>query len=202
MPKSPASVLRVHALAVARGDRMVLSELSFALAPGEIMHIRGGNGAGKTSLLEVLCGLRVPAAGRIEGQPTAAQHHWIGHKNALNPILTVRENLVFWCALNGHGAANVDSALARVGLKAQRHRPCGAISVGQRRRAALARLCAVSRPWWFLDEPLAGLDRVAIDILADLLHAHTRGGGAAVLTSHQALPDALARGVRELELGR
>lgn len=202
MPDSPVSALRVHALAVARGDRRVLSDLSFTLAPGEILHIRGGNGAGKTSLLEVLCGLRAPAAGRIEGQPTAAQRHWLGHKNALNPVLTVRENLVFWCALNGNGAAEVDAALARVGLKAQRHRPCGALSVGQRRRAALARLCAVSRPWWFLDEPLAGLDRAAVHVLADLLHAHARVGGAAVLTSHQALPDALACGVRELELGR
>jgi heme exporter protein A len=202
MPTSPVPSLRVHALVVARGDRTVLAGLSFALSPGEILHVRGGNGAGKTSLLEVLCGLRPPAAGRLEGQPLPAERHWIGHKNALNPTLTPRENLRFWCALNGVGVADVDAALERAGLKAQRARPCGALSIGQRRRAALARLCAVTRPWWFLDEPLAGLDRSAIGWLAELLHAHVRAGGAALLTSHQALPQALSRGVRELELGR
>ena len=195
----PIPSLQVRDLAVARGDRNVVEGLGFDVSPGEVLHIRGRNGAGKTSLLEVLCGLRIAAAGHIEGQPAAEQRHWLGHKNALNPALSPDENLRFWCALSGQVAADPGPALQRLGLKALRHRPCGKLSTGQRRRAALARLLALPRPWWFLDEPLAGLDHAGIDLLAGLLDQHLRNGGAALVTSHQPLPAGLA-GLRILEL--
>jgi heme exporter protein A len=193
--------LLAHDLAVARGDRVVAGPLSFAVAPGQVLHLRGRNGAGKTTLLEVLCGLRDPASGRLENRPETTQCHWVGHKNALNPALSPRENLAYWCALNGQPGAAVDAALERVGLKAQRHRPCGVLSTGQRRRAALARLLAAPRVWWFLDEPLSGLDAAALDLLAELLGAHLSGGGSAIVSSHQALPAALP-GLKTLELGQ
>ncbi|MBL6750480.1 MAG: heme ABC exporter ATP-binding protein CcmA [Nevskia sp.] len=199
MSNLPIPGLNVVNLAVARGDRTIFEGLGFAVAPGEILHIRGRNGAGKTSLLEVLCDLRAPAAGTVSGRPEPHQQHWIGHKNALNPALSPRENLAFWCALNGCQQPGLDAALQRVGVRALRHRPCGSLSTGQRRRAALARLCVAPRPWWYLDEPLAGLDSSGVELLAGLLAAHAAGGGAAVLTSHQALPDTLS-GVRILEL--
>jgi heme exporter protein A len=195
----PSPSLLVRNLAVARGDRSIVEGLDLAVAGGEILHIQGRNGAGKTSLLEVLCGLRQPAAGQVENQPEPEQRHWLGHKNALNPALSPEENLRFWCALNGHGADGVLPALNEVGLKALRHRPCGRLSTGQRRRAALARLLAAPRPWWFLDEPLAGLDHAGIELLAHLLGDHAAGGGGALVTSHQPLPSGLA-GVRALEL--
>ena len=194
----PSPSLQVQQLAIARGDRSIVEDLDFAVAPGEILHLRGRNGAGKTSLLEVLCGLRQPAAGTIEGQPEPERRHWLGHKNALNPALSAEENLRFWCALNGHAHDGVVPALERLGLKALRHHPCGKLSTGQRRRAALARLLAAPRPWWFLDEPLAGLDHGGIDLLAGLLETQVRGGGAVLLTSHQPLAGPAA--VRTLEL--
>jgi heme exporter protein A len=195
----PSPSLQIRQLAVARGDRTIVEGLDFSVAAGEILHIRGRNGAGKTSLLEVLCGLRQPAAGRIEHAPEPAQRHWLGHKNALNPALSPEENLRFWCALNGQPEAGVVPALQETGLKNLRHRPCGKLSTGQRRRAALARLLAAPRPWWFLDEPLAGLDHAGIELLARLLAAHAANGGAALLTSHQPLPAELAA-VRHLDL--
>ena len=201
MPFTNLQPLQVASLAIARGDRTVVEGLSLSVGAGEILHIRGRNGAGKTSLLEVLCGLRKPAAGGITGAPGLVALHWIGHKNALNPALSPRENLAFWCALNGAGSQRVDSAIERVGIKALRNRPCGSLSTGQRRRAALARLCAAERGWWFLDEPLSGLDTGGIDLLSGLLHEHVSVGGAAVLTSHQPLPDSLP-GLRSLELKR
>jgi heme exporter protein A len=195
----PSPSFSVHGLAVARGDRTIVEGLDFAIAAGEILHIRGRNGAGKTSLLEVLCGLRRPAAGRVDHPPEAALRHWLGHKNALNPALSPEENLRFWCALNGQPETGVAAALQQVGLKNLRHRPCGKLSTGQRRRAALARLLAAPRPWWFLDEPLAGLDHAGIELLARLLAAHAAEGGAVLLTSHQPLPSELAA-VRHLDL--
>lgn len=194
------SRLEVHQLVVSRGDRIVLDGLSFAVMAGEVLHILGRNGAGKTSLLEVLCGLRQADSGRIAPQPESRARHWIGHKNALNPTLSALENLEFWAALNGERLVDPRAALAAVGLqKAQQARPSGQLSTGQKRRAALARLVAVRRPWWFLDEPLAGLDVQGLALFADLLGEHVTGGGAVLVTSHQPLPGALPA-LRHLDL--
>lgn len=185
--------LRVSDLTVTRGDRTLVAGLGFGIEAGQVLHLQGRNGAGKTSLLEILCGLRTPAAGSIEGRPEPAAYHWIGHKNALNPVLSIEENLRFWCALHDLPASDIEAALNRVGLKALRHRPCGNLSTGQKRRAALARLVAAPRTWWFLDEPLAGLDAAGLTLFGELLDAHIQGGGAAVMTSHQPLPIEAAR---------
>lgn len=193
------SSLHVHQLVVSRGDRTVLDDLSFSVAAGEVLHIRGRNGAGKTSLLEVLCGLRAASGGRIEQQPAPSERHWIGHKNGLNPVLSALENLQFWAGLNGVTLRDPRGALASVGLKAQALRPAGTLSTGQKRRAALARLVAAPRPWWFLDEPLAGLDLEGLDVFARLVISQVSGGGTVIVTSHQPLPGEIP-GLRALSL--
>jgi heme exporter protein A len=185
-------------IAVARGSRTLKRGLDLELGPGEILHLRGANGAGKTSLLEVLCGLRAPVEGRLEA-PEPEQLHWVGHRNALNLALSPLENLVFWCGLNEVDAAAAPAALERLGLGKLRHRACRTLSAGQKRRAALARLAVVARAFWFLDEPLDGLDADGLARFAALLAAHAGGGGSAVVTSHQALPRDLPA-VRELIL--
>ena len=174
-----------------RGDRTLIDGLDFTVDRGQVLHLQGRNGAGKTSLLEALVGLRSLAAGSVDAAPEASARHWIGHRNALNPALSPSENLRFWCALNGVKNCDSESVLTRMGLKSQRHRPCGHLSTGQRRRAALARLIAAPRPWWFLDEPLAGLDVAGLELFAELLRHHLANGGSAVMTSHQPLPDGL-----------
>ncbi len=192
-PALAMSPLSVSDLAVSRGDRTVFSGLSFRVEPGEILHVQGRNGAGKTTLLETLGGLRVQIAGTIAGGPGASERHWLGHRSALNAALTPLENLRFWCALNGAGDSELLPALDQLGVKAQRNRLCGTLSTGQRRRVALSRLLAVKRPWWFLDEPLAGIDAAGLQLITQLLAAHAGEGGTAVVTSHQALPDSLPR---------
>jgi heme exporter protein A len=187
MTAAPAP-LEAEGLAVMRGDHMVVKAVSLRVAAGQWLHLQGANGAGKTSLLEVLCGLRRAAAGRIAGQPPPERLHWLGHRNGLNGTLTPLENLRFWCRLHGVEIAEVPLALARVGLAGQQDMPVRALSTGQRRRAALARLLVQARGWWFLDEPLAGLDDGGSQLVAELLAEHLHAGGAAVVTSHQPLP--------------
>jgi heme exporter protein A len=193
------TILAVEALNLTRGNRPLLSDLSFALAAGEVLHLRGSNGAGKTSLLEVLSGLRQPAEGKIAQRPEPGQLHWLGHKNALNLALSPVENLEFWCGLNGLAPAGIVTALEKMGVARVRHRPCRTLSAGQRRRSALARLLLVQRPLWLLDEPLDGLDAQGLELFAGLLNAHLREGGAAIITSHQPLPAGVL-GVKELRL--
>ncbi|MFA5938818.1 MAG: heme ABC exporter ATP-binding protein CcmA [Sinimarinibacterium sp.] len=192
--------LQIDQLCVMRGDRVLVSGLSFALEAGELLHLRGANGTGKTSLLEILAGLRHPASGSIASEAAEQGVHWVGHRNALSPQLSAVENLQFWCGVNGEDPARAVPALERMGVPAGAcRRPVRTLSAGQKRRGALARLLLASRPLWLLDEPLDGLDRDGIALFADLLAVHLRGDGMVVMTSHQALPGGLPS-VREIEL--
>ena len=194
------AILSFENLSVARGDHVLLRGLSGAVAAGEILHIRGSNGIGKTSLLEVLSGLRAAEAGTVTRAFMPEGCHWIGHRNALNPALTPFENLRFWCAVQGVPADKVRGALREFELQRVADQPCRQLSAGQKRRSALARLVVAQRPLWFLDEPLSALDQRGIGHWLGLLEAHQRGGGAAIITSHQLLPAALP-GLRTMELG-
>lgn len=189
---SPSILLSAVALSVGRGDRRLLSDLNFRVDAGDVLHLRGRNGAGKSSLIEVLVGLRAAQSGVLQ-RPSAAQLHWIGHRNALNADLNVVENLSSWCALHGLSASAIPAALERVGLSRLRFRSTRTLSAGQKRRAALARLLLDRRPLWVLDEPLSGLDAEGVQMLGQLMNEHVATDGAIVVTSHQSLPGRLPR---------
>jgi heme exporter protein A len=193
-------VLHIDGVSVSRGERVLFEGLSVTLGSGELLHLRGANGCGKTSLLEVLAGLRRPATGRVRTAGQDLPRHWIGHRNALAAALSPLENLAFWAQRNGADPQLAASALERLGLRGPVcRRPARILSAGQKRRSALARLVLAPRPLWLLDEPLDGLDVDGIGLTAELLDAHLRGGGAVVMTSHQPLPSGL-QGVRVLAL--
>lgn len=194
------AILSFENVSIARGDHVLLRALAGAVAAGDILHIRGANGIGKTSLLEVLAGLRAPEDGRITRGFEPQACHWIGHRNALNPALTPFENLRFWCQVNALPADPVRGALREFELARVADQPCRQLSAGQKRRTALARLAVTRRPVWFLDEPLSALDQRGIGHWLALLQEHQRAGGAAIITSHQPLPAELP-GLRTMELG-
>ncbi len=192
-------------LACRRGERQVLTDLSFRVAAGGALLLTGPNGAGKSSLLRMMAGLLPAAAGRllwndanIETDLAAhrARVSFVGDRDAVKPGLSVAGNLASWAALLGRGAdaaASVAGALAHFGLASLADLPARYLSAGQRRRLALARLLLAPRPLWLLDEPHAGLDAAALDMLKATLHAHRALGGMVVVASHGGLvpPDAL-----------
>lgn len=193
-------MLEVRNLACSRGEQLLFDEVSFDLAPGELLWVEGRNGSGKTSLLRILCGLSPADAGEIRwrgartrdlGEDYSREVAFLGHANALKDDLTIEENLRFGARLSGSDAspARIDSALAGCGLSDRRELPVRHLSQGQRRRAALARLwLASSQPLWILDEPFAALDAESVERLATHLGAHLESGGLAVLTTHQEVP--------------
>jgi heme exporter protein A len=187
-------------LSCARGDRTLFRSLSFRVDAGALLHVTGRNGSGKTTLLRTLCGLTRAVEGRITwdgvdaralGDEYRAKLAYVGHLNGIQGELTALENLRTVAALaDGAAGARMESALERVALDAYRDFPAKILSQGQKRRLALARLLVLDRPLWILDEPLTALDTRSIEIVMQQLDAHLRRGGAAIVTSHQAL-DAL-----------
>ena len=188
-------------LACLRGGRLVLEGVAFALMPGEALLLRGPNGSGKSTLLRLLAGFLSPTLGevRIEGTPLGrlpdgpgSRMHYVGHLNAIKPLLTVLENLNAAIGLAGGGEAA--AGLEALDLVALQSTPARFLSAGQRRRLALARLAAIPRPLWLLDEPGVGLDRRSRERLEALIAAHRQAGGAVVAATHGdvRLDDALA----------
>lgn len=190
-------MLEARELAATRGDNTLFSGLAFTLAPGALLRVTGANGSGKTSLLRALCGLLLPSAGEVRWNSanvrTLREEYWkhlayIGHADGLKGDLTVAENLAFACALAGLEVPfpRMEAAIETFGLAGRERLPARALSQGQRRRTALARLAvSESQPLWILDEPFSALDAQAVDTVRSLVGAHLARGGMVVLTTHQ-----------------
>ena len=173
-------LLSVHDLAVARGGLRTVEGVSFTLAAGQALILRGPNGIGKTTLLRTIAGLQPLVMGRIDMPDDAVAY--AAHADGLKGALTVAENLAFWAQVFGGG--DIAKALAAMDLTALADRPAAALSAGQKRRLGLARLLVARRPLWVLDEPTVSLDAASVARFADTVRAHLARGGAALIATH------------------
>lgn len=189
-------MLTASNLACVRGERELFSGLAIALDRGNWLHVTGENGAGKTSLLRMLCGVSLPNAGEIRwdgasigelGDAYRAKLTYLGHQTPIKDELTARENLEVSAAIRGAMLAPeaAGAALQRMGLTGREDLPVRFLSQGQKRRVALALLLTSEAPLWVLDEPFVALDAPAVSELAGIIGEHIGQGGIAVLTSHQ-----------------
>ena len=186
-----------------RGDREVFSGLDFEAAAGEAVAVTGRNGSGKTSLLRLIGGLLAPAGGTIDLEGGEAeltlpeQAHYLGHRDALKPALSVLENLSFWRDFLGGATGDAGQSLAKVGLDHAMHLPAAFLSAGQRRRLSIARLLSVKRPIWLLDEPTSALDASGQTMFVGVMRDHLAAGGLIVAATHAQL----GIEARELRIG-
>lgn len=172
-----------------------LAGINLDVARGEVVLLRGPNGAGKTSVLRVCAGL-VPV---VRGEATVLGHDLrhdvrpvrrrvglLGHATGLFDDLTVADNVTFWGRAYRASAADIAAALDLVGLSSRlRDVPVARLSAGQRRRTSLACLLARRPELWLLDEPHAGLDHDARDLLDGLVRQAAGQGATVLLSSHE-----------------
>jgi heme exporter protein A len=187
--------LSAKTIAIERGGRSIFSGLSFEASAGAALVLTGPNGSGKSSLLRAVAGFLPLAAGAfvLEGGAGEAsigeQAHYLGHADALKGALTAGENLAFWAAaLGGDSSSRAwRGALARLGLAHVADFPVRALSAGQKRRVALARLLVAERPIWLLDEPTTALDVAAQGLFAAVMGEHLAAGGLILAATHAPL---------------
>lgn len=186
-------------LGCTKGGRQLFKGVDADVQAGQWLYVSGANGAGKTSLLRIMCGLAQPDSGQVLYNNTPIEEQkdgfhadlcYLGHLNALQEAMSVEENLFFAAALGGQALdrAQAQDVLSRFGLKGRSHQLVRQLSQGQKRRVALSRLALSRATLWILDEPYVAMDEAGIKLLADLIASHLHMGGMAVITSHQRVP--------------
>ena len=195
------SILQFTQLTVQRGETPLCEQVKLSLMAGDICHLVGANGTGKTTLLMQLAGLLPVLTGNINYKGLAGipvQPLYVSHQLGINTSLSVAQNLTFLLNLYGMtpSADDIDAALNWVGLQGFETISSSHLSAGQTRRVTLARLYLLNAditPLWLLDEPFTALD---IDMVAQMetrLVEFAQAGGAIIMTSHQPVTVATQR---------
>lgn len=165
----------VNGLTCIRQQRILFSNISFEVNPGEGLIIAGSNGAGKSSLLRLLTGI-------------ATQYHYIAHAQGLKLKLSIKENLILQrLYLSEKYSPNTNTILSDLNLASLLNTPISQLSAGQRQKISLMKLFLYPRKIWLLDEPLTSLDAITQAYFFEKLKAHLNQHGMVIMSSHQPL---------------
>ncbi|UYV17072.1 ABC transporter ATP-binding protein [Porphyrobacter sp. ULC335] len=191
-----AAALEARSLSLVRDGTVVLNDVSFAVAPGEVYALLGGNGAGKSTTLLTFLGFLAPSGGSVlvtgrevaaDVQAARAQIAYLPEAAALYGHLDAYENLGYFLDLAGRKVDRgaLDAALDQVALPAEaRGRRMQSYSKGMRQKTAIALALLRDTPILLLDEPTSGLDPVAIDEFHDMVKALAAAGRTVLMVTH------------------
>ncbi|HEX9034046.1 MAG TPA: ATP-binding cassette domain-containing protein [Streptosporangiaceae bacterium] len=212
-PASGGPVLDVAGLVKRYGDVLALDGCSLQVPERHLVGLLGPNGAGKTTVMRSLFGLVRPDAGRIlwRGLPVSARSWrrfgYMPEERGLYPAMRVGEQIAYFGRLSGLGAGDAAAAsrrwMARLGLADQESSRIDRLSHGNQQRVQLATALVHEPDLLVLDEPFAGLDPIAVDALAALMHELCDSGTTVLFSSHQLdLVEHLCEDVVILDRGR
>jgi lipopolysaccharide export system ATP-binding protein len=181
------------------GKRPVVRGVSIALRRGEVVGLLGPNGAGKTTCFYMITGLIPVDYGTIELDGHAVTNlpmyrrarlgiGYLPQEASIFRGMTAEQNIRAAAELvepdAGHCNALVESLLAEFSISHVRNTPAIALSGGERRRVEIARALATHPSYMLLDEPLAGIDPIAVNEIRSLIkHLKDRGIGV-LITDH------------------
>ncbi len=203
-------IFTVENLTCVRQGRVLFETLDFALEAGELLQLRGTNGSGKSSLLQICAGLVQADCGSVYWNGQAIQSCrneyqtmlcYVGHKNGIRSDLSVQENIQIMQALTDITTPPAyNNLLAQLGLLGTAHCLLNRLSAGQKRRVSLTRLLMTKAKLWLLDEPFNTLDGEGKKIIEQLIINHCHAGGMAIVATHQQM-DVGDHPLKKLQLG-
>jgi len=177
----------------------LFSDVGFSMSDGCLLIVKGPNGCGKTTFLKIISGLLIPKYGFIfsgldgdvhevgeDMRHYFSQMQFLGHKNALDSELTVRENLNFYACISS-GDTALEAVVKFFALDRYLDVPIKHLSAGWQRRVALSRLMLSKSKLWILDEPFSNLDAEMIDITLRMIATFCDQGGKIIMSCHQEL---------------
>ena len=184
--------LEVKGLACWRNEQELFSGVNLSLSPKNVLFLQGENGSGKTSLLRILCGFRLPDEGEMSWADEATSSvpeyfqniSYVGHKNGIKDELSVEENLNLMRSMATASNIKTEGVLKQIGLFKRADVLARQLSAGQKRKLALARLMMTDNSFWVLDEPFTSLDKATVVFFESLIQQHINRGGMLILTSH------------------
>ncbi|KAJ4953182.1 hypothetical protein NE237_030014 [Protea cynaroides] len=192
--RKPLPKLLLNNVSCMRNAQMVLRNINVSVHDGTALVLTGANGAGKSTFLRMLAGFSKPSAGEIlwnghditdSGvfQQYKLQLNWLSLKDAIKERLTVLENVQWFEVLEGK-SGKAKPALEFMGLGRLANEKSRMLSMGQRKRLQLARLLAIDRPIWLLDEPSVALDTEGVKLLEYIIAEHRKKGGIVFVATH------------------
>jgi ABC-2 type transport system ATP-binding protein len=187
--------LEIDGISKRYGETVAVQDLTFEIHAGELFGFVGRNGAGKTTTMRIALGVLAPDAGVVRwlGVPlTFEARRRIGYmpeERGLYPKMRVAEQLAYLGELHGMTGADAREAalgwLDRFGLADRRDAELQALSLGNQQRVQLAAALVFGPDVLVLDEPFAGLDPVAVDVMAGVLRERADAGVPVIFSSHE-----------------
>jgi ABC-2 type transport system ATP-binding protein len=192
---APPRQLEIDGISKRYGQTVAVQDLTFQIRAGELFGFVGRNGAGKTTTMRVVLGVLAPDAGAVRwlGQPlTLETRRRIGYmpeERGLYPKMHVAEQLAYLGELHGMTGGDAREAsgrwVERFGLADRRDAELQALSLGNQQRIQLAAALVFGPDMLVLDEPFAGLDPVAVDVMSGVLREQAQAGLPVIFSSHE-----------------
>ncbi|ATW01718.1 heme ABC exporter ATP-binding protein CcmA [Candidatus Legionella polyplacis] len=186
-------MLEIRKLDFGYTDRFIFKNVNFCIGDGQLLHLKGDNGVGKTTLLKVILGIFFPKNGSILYNGMNILDNlflyqknicFVGHKLGFSPFLTVKENIFF--DINFFNLeVDYRKILRKFNLQDFYDDLCYYLSTGQKRLVSLLRILITNAKFWLLDEPFVSLDKRMIVFIEKIMFNHLSCGGMILLISHQ-----------------